>query len=331
MTDNSQPLVSVVTPVYNGEKYLAECAESILAQTYDNWEYVIVNNCSKDRTLDIAKRYADKDSRIRVVDNAEFLPLIANWNHAMRQVSTESKYCKVVHADDWIFPECIEKMVELAERYPSVGIVGAYALQGDRVFLDGIPYSKKVVPGREICRTTLLGEYYVFGTPTSLLVRSDIIRNRRAFYNESIIYADIIACYDVLQDTDFGFVHQVLTCTRLHDASVTSSIWRFDRPWNQSRLIGVVMYGPKYLTKEEFETRLTLVMRRYYRFLVKNALRWPEKAFWQFHKEGFESVGYPLSYSKLIKAICVEVVDAVGNPKETLSKILKRLRNSWIR
>ena len=48
------PLVSVLTPVYNGEDYLAECIESILAQTYRNFEYTIVNNCSKDRSLEIA-------------------------------------------------------------------------------------------------------------------------------------------------------------------------------------------------------------------------------------------------------------------------------------
>ena len=52
------PLVSVVTPVYNGETYLAACIESVLSQSYSNWEYVIVNNCSTDRTLDIASDYA---------------------------------------------------------------------------------------------------------------------------------------------------------------------------------------------------------------------------------------------------------------------------------
>src|SRR5690242_20501129 len=55
-----KPFVSVLTPVYNGEAYLAECIESVLAQTYPNFEYIIVNNCSKDRTLEIAQSYAKK-------------------------------------------------------------------------------------------------------------------------------------------------------------------------------------------------------------------------------------------------------------------------------
>ncbi|HID65334.1 MAG TPA: glycosyltransferase family 2 protein, partial [Anaerolineae bacterium] len=111
----SQPLVSVVTPVYNAEPYLAECIESVLAQTYENWEYIIVNNCSTDHSLEIARHYAQQDARIHIHNNDEFLKQFQNWNHAMRQISPESKYCKVVHADDWLFPECLARMVEVAE------------------------------------------------------------------------------------------------------------------------------------------------------------------------------------------------------------------------
>ena len=64
-----QPLVSVVTPVFNGGKFLGECIDSVLAQTYTNWEYVIVDNCSTDATLEIAQRYAAADPRIRVYHN----------------------------------------------------------------------------------------------------------------------------------------------------------------------------------------------------------------------------------------------------------------------
>ena len=109
-----QPLVSVVTPVFNTEKYLSECIESVLAQSYENWEYVIVNNCSTDRSLDIAQSYAENDPRIRIHNNKDHLSLLQNSNHALRQISPESKYCKVIHADDWIFKDCIKKMVEIA-------------------------------------------------------------------------------------------------------------------------------------------------------------------------------------------------------------------------
>src|SRR5262245_9335007 len=110
-----QPPVSVLTPVYNGENYLAECIESVLAQSYQNWEYIIVNNCSTDRSLEIAQSYAQKDARICIRNNRTLVGVSENHNIAVGQISPASKYCKVVHADDWLFPECIMEMVKVAE------------------------------------------------------------------------------------------------------------------------------------------------------------------------------------------------------------------------
>ena len=72
----SQPLVSVVTPVYNMGPFLPECIESVLRQTYRNFEYIIVNNCSTDNTLEVALAYAKKDNRIKVHDEKEFVGVI---------------------------------------------------------------------------------------------------------------------------------------------------------------------------------------------------------------------------------------------------------------
>src|SRR6266446_6288229 len=181
MSRSDQPFVSVVTPVYNGEKYLVECIESVLSQTYENYEYLIVNNCSKDGTLEIAQSYAKKDSRIRVHDNDQFLEVIANHNHAFSMISPSSKYCKVVSGDDFLFPDCLTRMVELAEANPSVGIVGSYQQSGDRVRWQGFRYPNGVICGRDVCRRLLLhgdGDFG-FGSPISILYRSDIIRKTK--------------------------------------------------------------------------------------------------------------------------------------------------------
>jgi len=79
-----------------------ECIESILAQTYQNWDCTIINNCSTDATAEIARRYVAKDARIRVQENEKFLRVIPNHNVALRQISSASKYCKMVFADDWL-------------------------------------------------------------------------------------------------------------------------------------------------------------------------------------------------------------------------------------
>jgi len=329
----SQPLVSIVTPVYNGAKYLEQCIESVLRQTYENWEYIIVNNCSTDNTLSVAGHYAAEDRRVRIVNNDKFLPQIANWNHALRQMGAESKYCKVIHADDWIFPTCISRMVELAERHPTVDIVSSYALQNVRLMNGGLPYPSTVVSGQEICRARLFGQPSVWGTPTSLLIRSDVIRYREAFYDESVICADPLACYEALRNADFGFVHEILTYSRSHPDTTTSRIFKFDPSWHRSHLISLLKYGPIYLTREEYEERLKKVTNEYYGFLAVGALHLRGSKFWNFHSEELKAVGYSINLWKLCALICLEVLDGLLNPKrsiETLMEIIKgwNLKNS---
>src|SRR5260370_39049392 len=103
-----QPLVTVLTPVFNGEMYLAQCIEAVLAQTYKHFEYVIVNNRSTDDSLSIALNFAQSDSRIRVLNNDAFLSQSANLNHALQFVSPASSYCKFAFADDLLLPRCLE-------------------------------------------------------------------------------------------------------------------------------------------------------------------------------------------------------------------------------
>ena len=90
-----QPLVTVVTPFYNSERYLAECIESVLLQSYSNFEYIIMDNCSTDGSGDIAETYARLDPRIRFVRCAQFLQQIPNYNRALAMISSDSKYCKI--------------------------------------------------------------------------------------------------------------------------------------------------------------------------------------------------------------------------------------------
>lgn len=73
-------MISVILPVFNGEKYLQQSIRSILEQTYENWELIIVNDCSTDSTEEIAQRYAKIDKRIRVINNLENKKLPASLN-----------------------------------------------------------------------------------------------------------------------------------------------------------------------------------------------------------------------------------------------------------
>ncbi len=186
MNEASQPLVSIVTPVYNCAEYLGECIESVLAQTYQNWDYTIVNNCSTDGSLEIALGYAAKDPRIRIHQNAEFLRAIPNHNVALRLISPDAKYCKVVFGDDWIFPECVERMVAVAEEHPSVGIVGAYGLRGNAIMWAGLPFASRFISGREICRMLFLEDLLPYsGLRPPFSIGRTWSESHDPFYNES--------------------------------------------------------------------------------------------------------------------------------------------------
>ena len=113
--------------------YLQDCIQSVLAQSYENFKYFIVDNCSTDESLNIAGQAADTDSRIRVIRCDQHVGPIQNWNRSLQFVDRNSEYIKFVHADDWIFPECLARMVEVAECNDDVGLVSAYRLEEGRV------------------------------------------------------------------------------------------------------------------------------------------------------------------------------------------------------
>ena len=334
MNSNQKPLVSIVTPVYNGELYLRECIDSVLAQSYENWDYTIVNNCSTDRTLEIAQEYAARDARIRIHTNETFVRVIQNYNIAFRQISPESKYCKPVAADDMLLPECVEKMVRVAEENPTVAIVGAYGLYSRPemgVYCSGVPYRQLVLPGREVCRSYLTGVGpSVFGAPTMTLFRSDIVRSRYAFYNESNIHADSEASLEFLEHHDFGFVQQILTFMRVEDCSLTSLSRRINTPLSH-QLYVLVKYGPKHLTEEELRRRISTKLWDYYRYLGREIFNRRDRAFWSFHRGKLAALGYPLSNLRLASSVIFHILETLLDSKKFAKTVLGRVAPATIK
>ena len=103
------PIVSVCIPTYNGSQFLKECIESILAQTFSNFELLIIDDRSSDNTIDLAEEYATRDSRIKVTINTQNLGLVGNWNRCLEIARGE--WIKFVFQDDLLAPECLEKML----------------------------------------------------------------------------------------------------------------------------------------------------------------------------------------------------------------------------
>lgn len=324
---SEQPLVGIVTPVYNGEKYLEECIKSVLAQTYDTWQYVIVNNCSRDRTEEIARAYARRDSRIRVHNNEKFLGSLENQNHALKLLPEDSRYAKIIHADDMMMPDCLKEMVQIAETKESVGIVGAYRLNGTTVQSCGLPYGRTIFSGREVCRTSLLTGMYVFGSPSSILISREFIADGTYSYNAINYHTDEEACYAVLKHSDFGFAHKVLTFSRFHEEQ-ESSFARDVNTFVISKLGILKKYGPFFLEKEEYDERYRELRRKYYTFLAKSLFYRKHERFWEYHKKMLRHFDMPFERKSYYYFIFLELLDIILNPKNTAERLVRKFQKS---
>ena len=319
MTQGSdQPLVSVITPVYNGADFLETCVESVIGQTWQNFEYVVVDNCSTDGSLALARRLASQDARIRVIKADEHLGPIPNWNRSLSYISSTSDYVKFVHADDWLFPDCLEKMVTVAEANPTVGIVSAWRLEEDRVTLGRVAGDSHlvplpgsiVIPGRQLARDILLRQADVLGSPSNILMRARAMAGRDPFYDESYLHADKECCLRLLADWDLAFVRQVLTYTRRHNESVSSTAQVMDTRRHDNLRI-LLEYGPHVLDERTYKSMLKWDLDHYQYFLGRNLLSRKGKNFWDYHRENLQRAGQTTRPLQMLRGLLAQLRDTV--------------------
>ena len=116
------PSVSVLMPAHNAEKYISEAIESILNQTFEDFEFIIVDDCSTDRTWEIIQEYAKKDKRIVAVRNEKNLKIALTLNRGMNLV--KGKYIARMDSDDWSYPDRLQKQFDFMEANPETGASG---------------------------------------------------------------------------------------------------------------------------------------------------------------------------------------------------------------
>ena len=324
MTLSDKPLVSVVTPFYNTAEYLDECIRSVLAQSYSNWEYILLDNCSKDGSADVAQNYARKDGRIRFIKADEFVGQVANYNRVLRFISPQSRYCKFVQADDWIFPDCIEKMVQVAQLDTTVGVVGSYSVYGDRLAHDGLPFRRDpVFEGREACRLYLSTHRGFFGSPTCVMFRSDLVRERDPFFQEDHPCEDVAVCLDLLQKSSFAFVYQLLTYNRRDNEAVWTRIEPF-KPIMMHDVVLMHQFGQHVFPAEAYRKRLDEVENNFYALLGRGCIEARPPEFWKYHFEGLRSVGLQPDRARIAGAACKALLRVATNPRETVKAWLRR-------
>jgi len=228
------PLVSVCIPTYNGASYLEACLDSVLAQTFFDFEVLIVDDQSADQSYQIAQAYASRDSRIKVVRNKHNLGLVRNWNQCA--LLAQGEWIKFLFQDDILEPNCIEKMLAVCDQDTSMVVCKRNIIFEDdskelkETFL---PYIQrydmdKIFPGEmeisseKFCKAVLdnLGENFV-GEPTAVLLNRSVF-NRFGFFNHYLIsFCDLEYWIRVGSHTGFIYVPDFLVHFRRHRKGAT--------------------------------------------------------------------------------------------------------------
>lgn len=320
------PRVSVVTPFYNTVQYLETAIKSVLSQSFQDFEYILSDNCSTDGSLEVAQHYAALDRRVRVYSHAEFVPQIPNYNRALTYIDPRSQFCKIVQADDWIYQDCLREMVQLAQAHPKMVIVSCCYLAGDAIFGAGLPFDRNVFSGTEACRTRLLAEGTYFGSPTNVMYRADVVRRTSSFFDENENISDTIACFQLLaDDAEFGRVPQILAYLRRGNVSI----------WGRERAMGtaafnnyalVERFGPRYLSAEEFKARRSTLEDDYLRMLARAWVGRADPSYWEFHARCMAKLGRTLPRGRIALRVADYVLDKLGNPRRSMELIFNRLR-----
>ena len=143
------PAVSIVLPCYNGSSHLAVSIESCINQTFPDWELILVNDCSKDNSLEIMQSYADKDKRIRVINNEVNLKLPASLNRGF--AVAKGKYLTWTSHDNRMGETMLEEFVAYLDNHPDIGLVtadyAAFSLEtGKQLYEVSMPDPQTYIP-----------------------------------------------------------------------------------------------------------------------------------------------------------------------------------------
>jgi glycosyltransferase involved in cell wall biosynthesis len=324
---HTQPFISIVTPFFNEEAYLEECIRSVLGQSLTDFEYILVDNHSSDRSVQIARDYACQDARLRVVKPPEHLAQMPNHNYGLAQIARGSAWCKIVQGDDWLFPNCLEQLVALGQRFPSAGLISAYTLLEEVVYLTGLHPSEPFLPGREIARRFLREGLYVTGSPTAHLIRADLVRARQPYYTQaSDPFSDTDACLWAFARSDFAFAHQVLTFTRRTNVSITTRRRAYTNTLLLVRYLGLLRHGAQFFSEDELRDCLRQVSREYYRTLGVSFWRFLPRDFWNLQSNTLAAAGDHLNVARAGVQVLRVVCDTVLNPLDSIARMTAHIR-----
>ena len=321
----SSPLVAIVTPVYNGGRFLAETMECVQAQTYPHIVHYVLDNASTNSTSDIIGRFKDRRIPVITARNESTLPMLDNWNAAVRLVRRGASYFRILPADDLISPQGIEKMVAAGEQHPEVEIIGCQEWSGGVLFGTDLPPDQRLFDGRAVVRGSLLNDIHGFPHLHCLYrVPQDGLQDpfyETEFYGVQLMSVDMDVAMRALSHGRYAYVHEPLVTTRLHEHSVTSVqvIPNHVKMWSELQLID--RWGPTaFDSYADFLKCRNRHLHFYYRYMLLWRFQRKLKLFEQ-HREWLRRASAEPTAGGYFQAVL----------EWPLRRVLKGLRRSGMR
>lgn len=211
------PAVSVVVPAFNNADFIAATVDSILGQTFEDFELVIADHGSSDETVAIVSAYTD-DPRVRLVHTDPGGGAQRNWNAVTDQAKGE--YVKLVCGDDLVYPTCLHEQVQAMGSRPDVALVACRRdildARGDVLIHGrGLPGLSGHVAGRDAIRATVHAGANIFGEPACVLMRTAAVRRAGGWSRSAEYLIDLDLYVRVLLQGDLYAVPSTLAAFRL--------------------------------------------------------------------------------------------------------------------
>ena len=212
MKKNTQPLISILMPIYNAGEFLVEAIESVLAQTYENWELLAVDGGSKDNSLKILEEYVKKDPRIKVLKNGNHKGIGHSLNLAIPQ--TKGDYITRMDADDISLPNRFEEQIKLLEKNPELVACGG---QAEMIDESGYVFAEKRFPTDPKILRQMIMKMIPLQHPI-LMAQAKVFKKYR--YLEDLPTAeDVDMLFYLLSNGDLGNVNKIIYQYRKADNS----------------------------------------------------------------------------------------------------------------
>ncbi len=215
--------MSVLLPVYNGEKYLEEAIVSVLNQTFTDFEVLVIDDCSTDGSVAIVERLKKQDSRLKFFQNKKNQGLFANYNRCIEHAA--GRFIKPFAQDDILAPSAVGRMVDLMERDHSIALISCSCKIVDGQGKEGktrctFPESRKV-KGKDTVLYNLLALTNWIGEPSTVMYRKEF--SGTGFDTRLFHSGDLDMWFRVLLNGDYYFIDEPLASFRRHPGSATST------------------------------------------------------------------------------------------------------------